>query len=76
VCLPNTRAQVLGEIMTWARHGDGNDNGDDDNVCDKGNGSGDGRIGGISSSSSSCCCGRKRIYWLNGMAGTGKSTIA
>ncbi len=43
LCLPNTRRQVLGEIMAWAR--------------------------GESS-------GGERIYWLNGMAGTGKSTIA
>jgi hypothetical protein len=43
VCLPNTRTQVLNDIMAWAR----------------------GEVDG-----GEC------IYWLNGMAGTGKSTIA
>ncbi|KAF8541118.1 WD40-repeat-containing domain protein [Trichophaea hybrida] len=41
LCLPNTRVELLEQIMTWSRNPDG-----------------------------SC------IFWLNGMAGTGKTTIA
>ena len=41
LCLPNTRVDILKEIMAWAD--------EDDERC---------------------------IFWLNGMAGTGKSTIA
>ena len=41
LCLPNTRVDVLEQIMTWADQGD-----------------------------------ERCIFWLNGMAGTGKSTIA
>jgi hypothetical protein len=40
-CLPNTRTELLNEIITWANNKDG-----------------------------------KSIFWLSGMAGTGKSTIA
>ncbi|KAF7514113.1 hypothetical protein GJ744_004438 [Endocarpon pusillum] len=40
-CLPNTRVELLSEIMQWAKEGNG-----------------------------------KPIFWLSGMAGTGKSTIA
>jgi hypothetical protein len=42
ICLPNTRVDVLEQIMAWADHGS-------DETC---------------------------VFWLNGMAGTGKSTIA
>ena len=42
VCLPNTRVDILKQIMAWA-----------DDKCDE-----------------------RCIFWLNGMAGTGKSTIA
>jgi hypothetical protein len=41
LCLPDTRVDVLKQIMTWADQGD-----------------------------------ERCIFWLNGMAGTGKSTIA
>ncbi len=44
-CLPGTRAELLGEIMSWARGDDGPDN-------------------------------EQRIFWLDGMAGMGKSTVA
>jgi hypothetical protein len=40
-CLPNTRTELLNEIITWANNKEG-----------------------------------KSIFWLSGMAGTGKSTIA
>ncbi len=40
-CLPNTRSELLSQVMEWAEDEDG-----------------------------------KPIFWLNGMAGTGKSTIA
>ncbi len=43
LCLPNTRTDVLDEIIAWAR-------------CNN--------------------SGSERVFWLNGMAGTGKSTIA
>jgi NACHT domain len=42
ICLPDTRVDVLAQIMAWADHGS-------DETC---------------------------VFWLNGMAGTGKSTIA
>lgn len=42
ICLPDTRVNVLEQIMAWADH-------DSDEKC---------------------------VFWLNGMAGTGKSTIA
>lgn len=41
LCLPNTRVQLLEDIMSWAKNRDDH-----------------------------------RVYWLNGMAGTGKSTIS
>jgi hypothetical protein len=57
-CLAGTRAQLLGEIMAWARGGDGGVGGI---------GEGGSNDGGSS---------QQRIFWLDGMAGTGKSTIA
>jgi hypothetical protein len=60
LCLPNTRVQVLQEIMAWASGDTGR------GAYDSG--------GGSSGSSSSG--GGERVYWLNGMAGTGKSAIA
>ncbi len=49
LCLPNTRTQVLSDIMAWARGESQSASGGDNGPC---------------------------IYWLDGMAGTGKSTIA
>jgi hypothetical protein len=54
LCLPNTRTQVLADIMAWARGGPPS----------------------ASSSASGSSGSSPRIYWLDGMAGTGKSTIA
>jgi hypothetical protein len=56
LCLPNTRVQVLQEIMAWA--------------------SGETGRGADDSGSSNGSGGGERVYWLNGMAGTGKSAIA
>jgi hypothetical protein len=58
LCMPNTRTDVLREIMAWT-HGEPG--------CAQDNGNRGGRSAGAPP---------KRVYWLNGMAGTGKSTIA
>jgi hypothetical protein len=56
--MPDTRTQVLDEIMGWVR-GD-SVGGTSNNI--------------VSGDSNGSCL--PRIYWLNGMAGTGKSTVA
>ncbi len=64
LCLAGTRMQLLAEIMSWAR-----------GAVNSGaigiGGGGSVRPGG--GNSSDC---PQRIFWLDGMAGTGKSTIA
>ncbi len=76
-CLPDTRTDLLDEIMAWARRSTpstapegatlGYDNdlggGGDDDKHARG-----AARGGLNDG--------ERIYWLDGMAGTGKSTIA
>ncbi len=64
LCLLDTRTEVLNEIMAWARGG---------SSC----GALEPGVSGLSVASGQLGIGRRqRIYWLNGMAGTGKSTIA
>jgi replicative DNA helicase len=58
--MPDMRMRILDEIMAWARNSYSSNN---ISVNDTGE-----PINGSS--------GPQRIYWLNGMAGTGKSTIA
>jgi hypothetical protein len=59
LCMPNTRTEVLRDIMAWAL-------GELSSKIGNGDRSDGGSDGGQ----------QKRVYWLNGMAGTGKSTIA
>jgi hypothetical protein len=60
-CQPGTRPHILDEIMAWARSGSSNSNSSSSSAA----------ADGADDSSSP-----QRIFWLDGMAGTGKSTIA
>jgi hypothetical protein len=61
-CLTGTRSRILGEIMAWACGGGSSGSSSSGGGGDGATGQGAGR--------------QQRIFWLDGMAGTGKSTIA
>ncbi len=71
-CLPDTRTALLAEIMAWVR-------GPTPLIRDKKQRSEEAATAALTSTRTGAHagpCHSKRIYWLDGMAGTGKSTIA